>query len=85
MKIVMLETKQGSEDGFTVRTYYKDESYEIRENLYNIFKSNKWCKDFVEVEKFEEPIKSKKIEVPENKMAEIPENKIIEDKKKAVK
>jgi hypothetical protein len=40
--------------------------------IYTIFlKKNNWCKDLVEVEKFDE----KKIEVPKNKMVKTPKNK----------
>ncbi len=76
MKIIMTETKQGSENGIVVKTYYKSETYNIGQELYNSFKKMKCCKDFVEVEQFEEP-KQKKIEVSENKMVKSKENKNI--------
>jgi hypothetical protein len=75
MKVIMLETRQGSPDGIEVNTYFKDESYDIVDSLYKVFKKLGWCKDFVEVKTFEEPIQEKKIEVPENKMADEPRNK----------
>ena len=37
MKIIMLETKQGSPNGIRVETYYKNEEYDIPESLGNVF------------------------------------------------
>ena len=72
MKVIMLETKLGSTNGIEINKYYKDEIYELSENLYNVFKSNKWCKDFVEIVKEE-------IQIPKQKKIEVPENKAIEE------
>jgi hypothetical protein len=33
MLIKMLQTRKGSEDGFTVKQYYKNEIYNVRESL----------------------------------------------------
>lgn len=75
MKIIMLSTQQGSENGIQVNTYFKGENYNISDTLYKVFKKLGWCKDFVEVVKDEEIPIPKKIEVPENKMADEPKNK----------
>jgi hypothetical protein len=37
-KIIMLKTKSGAEDGFTVKMYRENEVYELNDYLYNIFK-----------------------------------------------
>ena len=37
MKIIMLETKQGSPNGIRVETYYKNEEYDIPESLGDVF------------------------------------------------
>jgi len=70
-KIIMLETKQGSENGISVNVYEKDKVYIIGDELYNVFKKEKWCKDFDD-----EEIKEKKINnAPENKMVKEYKNK----------
>ena len=35
--VKMLETRKGTEDGFTIRQFQRDEIYEIRENLARSF------------------------------------------------
>ena len=37
MKIIMLETKQGSPNGIRVETYFKDKEYDIPESLGDVF------------------------------------------------
>jgi hypothetical protein len=35
--IKMLETRKGTEDGFTIRQFYEGEVYDVRENLARTF------------------------------------------------
>lgn len=37
MKIKMLETRRGTEDGFTVRQFFAGEEYEVRDHLARSF------------------------------------------------
>jgi hypothetical protein len=60
MKVKMLKTIQGSPNGYTIETYYKDEVYNIPDKLYQAFKKLNVIKDFVEIDK--RKIKPKKEE-----------------------
>lgn len=44
MLIKMLQTRRGCEDGFTVKQYYKDEIYDLRDTLAIYFIINKYAK-----------------------------------------
>ncbi len=69
MKIIMTETRQGSENGIIIKTYYSGETYDIGKELYDSFKKMKCCKDFAEIEE-------KKIDdSPKNKMIKPDKNK----------
>ena len=78
MKVIMLKTVKGSEDGIIVKTYEKDKDYSITEYLYKLFIANKFCKDFTEVK----TVEIKKEEIKEEKKIDIaPDNKMMDNKK----
>ena len=43
MKCIMLQTRTGSRDGFTLKSYKAGESYHLPENLACRFLRNKWA------------------------------------------
>lgn len=83
MKVKMLKTIQGSPNGYTIETYYKDEIYNLPDKLYKVFKKLKAVKDFVEIDN--QDIVPKKLEKnilnsPMNKaLGKSPSNKKSED------
>jgi hypothetical protein len=48
MKIKMLETRQGSPNGYEVRTYEKGASYDVPDDLGNDFIAGKYAEAVVE-------------------------------------
>jgi hypothetical protein len=63
----MLETKQGSLDGVFVKTFHKDQIYDIPDRLYDSFKKMKWCKEITdEEEQMDKSLDS----APSNRMAD---------------
>jgi hypothetical protein len=66
MKIQMLETKQGSLDGIFVKTFHKDQVYDIPDRLYESFKKMKCCKEITDEEEIDKSLDS----APSNKMAD---------------
>lgn len=43
MKITMISTRRGSEDGFTTKQYIKGESYDVSRNMGSMFLRNCWA------------------------------------------
>ncbi len=43
MIIKMLESRKGTEDGFSIQQFFKDEIYAVRENLGRTFNANGWA------------------------------------------
>lgn len=43
MKIRMLETRRGTEDGFSVRQYFANEEYDVRPHLARAFLAAGWA------------------------------------------
>ena len=44
MKITMLETRRGTEDGFLVRRYHEGETYEVTHALAVVFLRQGWAR-----------------------------------------
>jgi hypothetical protein len=69
MKVKMIKTQKGAEDGITVKTYEAGIEYEMVEKLAKIFVNVLNVAEFVKEEVKAMP------EAPENKMAKIFDNK----------
>jgi hypothetical protein len=88
MRILMLENKQGSEDGLTVKEFLKDKEYDIGNKLGIIFIDNKWAipvnkelkvdKIIIEDEKPENDIKH--VTIDESEIIDIENEEEIEQK-----
>jgi hypothetical protein len=48
MKVEMLTTKRGSPNGIAINTYYQGDIVDLPKSLYDTFKKEKWCKDYIE-------------------------------------
>lgn len=59
MRVKMLETTNGCEDGFTLRRYFRDQEYEIREELAKMFLRQGVCEEIILV-----PVVKKKEAAP---------------------
>ena len=46
VKMRMLETKTGSEDGFSVKEFIKGKTYGVKPDLAQVFFDNKWAEPF---------------------------------------
>lgn len=57
MTVKMLETRRGSEDGFTLRVYHKDETYRMGRTLACRFLVNGWAVD-MDTSTFEERLQA---------------------------
>jgi hypothetical protein len=74
MKVKMLASKMGSNDGITTKLYEKDETYEVSEDLGNSFLSEKLAE--VVNDDVTEPAQKANPAAPQNKaVAKAPENK----------
>jgi hypothetical protein len=67
VKIKMLETRTGSPDGFTVRSYTKGEQYELPDELANVFVHEGWGKPI--------PARGRKQPLTKKALGAAPENK----------
>lgn len=76
----MLENLQGTEDGFTIRTFKKGETYLIAESLFNSFRASGACELIEEV--VEDVVQEVKIPVVKKrrirKKSPVKENKVLE-------
>ena len=48
MKLIMLETKEGSPDGTVVNRYQKDQTYDVADSLAEAFVKEGWAKQVKE-------------------------------------
>jgi hypothetical protein len=72
MKIKMLKSERGSQDGMLIENFKEGEIYDITENLARVFVDVMNIAMFVADEPVQEaPVEQKMAEAPENKMADI--------------
>jgi len=72
MKIKMLKSERGSQDGMLIENFKEGEIYDITENLARVFVDVMNIAMFVADEPVQvAPVEHKMAEAPENKMAEV--------------